>query len=112
MAKIVTQLVMYGPPVLQDMGTKASNTRTISIDAKFANDPAVQSTTAYYNTLKTKKDSIRGLVTSLDPANVLSSISSPNLEIKSFLKDSSAKIDVANNSVSCNATYEWVFKGK
>jgi len=112
MSKIITQLVMYGPPVLQDLGTKASNTRTISIDAKFANDPTVQSTITYYNTLKTKKDSVRSLVTSLDPGNVLKNISSPNLEIKSFLKDSSAKIDVANNSVSCNATYEWVFKGK
>lgn len=112
MAKIITQLVMFGPPVLQDLGTKASNTRTVSIDAKFPNDPAVQSTMDYYNILITKKDNIMTLVSGLDPAKVLTGIASPNLEIKSFLKDSSSKIDIINNSVSCNATYEWVFKGK
>jgi hypothetical protein len=112
MKKIITQLVMYGPPILQDLGTKSSNTRTINIDAKFANYPTVQNTIEYYNILKGKRDSIKKLAESLNPKNILDPVPSPNLEIKSFLKDSSAKIDVVNNSVSCNFTYEWVFRGK
>jgi hypothetical protein len=110
--KIITQVVMYGPPIIQNLGTKSSNTRTISIDVKLYNDPTIQSSITYYNNLKAAQETCKTLAAGLDPKNVLENVVVQTLKIDSFKKDESARIDVMNNSLSYSLTYEWVFKGK
>lgn len=108
--RIISQIVMYGPPVLQNLGTKSSNTRNITIDVKLYNNPATQSIVDYYNTLESTKTACKTLTDSLNPKNVLSNITMKTLLIDSFSKYESSRIDIANNSLSYSRAYEWTFR--